>query len=64
MRIVKKRPHRRQKDGIEPRCSLAEVAAVLGLSRQRVGQIEIVALAKLRAELDARGLTFAFLFQR
>lgn len=36
---------------------LAEVAAELGMSRERVRQIERQALAKARALLAARGLT-------
>lgn len=36
---------------------LAEIADVLGVSRERVRQIEEEALAKLRAALEAEGLT-------
>jgi predicted DNA-binding protein (UPF0251 family) len=36
--------------------TLTEVAAVMGISRQRVKQIETVALEKLRKNPKARGL--------
>jgi len=52
------------KSGFEPLMTLSEVAAVMGLSRARIGQIEQAALAKLRAECDRRGLSFAELFHR
>jgi hypothetical protein len=39
--------------------SLAEVAAELGVCRERVRQIETQALAKLRRALERQGLTFA-----
>jgi len=41
----------------ETASTLAEVADALGLSRQRVQQVEKVALRKLRRALEARGLT-------
>jgi DNA-directed RNA polymerase sigma subunit (sigma70/sigma32) len=37
--------------------TLGEVAAAMGISRQRVQQIEREALGKIRAALEARGLT-------
>ena len=37
---------------LEPLCSQAEVAAALGLSRQRVGQVEREALVKVRQALE------------
>lgn len=40
-----------------PAATLEEVAAVLGVSRERVRQIEAQALAKVRAALAARGVT-------
>ena len=38
--------------------SLEEVAAIMGISQQRVGQIERKALAKLRAEAAKRNFSF------
>ena len=38
--------------------TLEEVATELGISRQRVRQIERAALRKLRFELEQRGLSF------
>jgi hypothetical protein len=37
--------------------ALSEVGKELGISRERVGQIEQTALAKVRAALEAKGLT-------
>ena len=42
-----------------PAVPLETVAAELGVSHQRVSAIERKALAKLRAELKRRGLTFS-----
>jgi hypothetical protein len=41
--------------GHDPAMTLGEVAAVLGVSRQRVAQIEAQALDKLRRALAERG---------
>jgi hypothetical protein len=38
--------------------TLLEVAAELGVSRERVRQIECAALAKLRSALEREGLSF------
>ena len=44
--------------------SLAEITAELGVSRQRVLAIEKRALAKLKAELERRGLSLDDLIAR
>ena len=40
---------------IEASCTLEDVACTLGLTKERVRQIEVRALRKLRAGLIARG---------
>ncbi len=41
---------------LHPERTLDEVAEILGISRARCGQIEAMAIAKLRAELKRRGI--------
>jgi DNA-directed RNA polymerase sigma subunit (sigma70/sigma32) len=53
---------RRTPQAITPETTHDEVAAMLGVSRQRAQQIEQTALAKARAVLERRGLTAADLF--
>ena len=48
---------RRWSGSMEPAMTLDQVAAELGVSRERVRQIENKALKKLRAALDERGIT-------
>jgi DNA-directed RNA polymerase sigma subunit (sigma70/sigma32) len=43
-------------------CTLHEVADMLGLTRERVRQIESKALAKIRKRLQEQGLTASDLF--
>ena len=40
-------------------CTLDQVGAALGVTRERARQIETRALMKCRAEIERRGLTFA-----
>lgn len=42
--------------GITPAMTLQEVAAQMNVSHQRVRQIEVTALAKLRLALQERGI--------
>ena len=50
-----------KRDGIEP-MTLQEVADTMGITRERVRQIEVKALFKLRRKLSALGLTPANIF--
>lgn len=43
---------------LEPACTLADVAAELGVSVERARQIEAAALAKLHRICERNGLTF------
>jgi transcriptional regulator len=41
----------------EPYMTLAEIADIMGMSRERVRQIEVRALGKVKKELYKRGIT-------
>jgi DNA-directed RNA polymerase sigma subunit (sigma70/sigma32) len=43
--------------GMEPACTLEEASLQLGVTRERVRQIEASALQKARAILQQRGIT-------
>lgn len=47
---------------LEPVCTLGEIAAELGVTRERARQIEARALYKLRVALAMRGYTVADFF--
>ena len=48
--------------GVQPACSHEEVGRALGVSRERVRQIEVAALRKARAVLVRRGVNPAMFF--
>jgi DNA-directed RNA polymerase sigma subunit (sigma70/sigma32) len=43
--------------GLEPACTLAEIAKILGVTTERARQLEVSGLAKARKILEAKGIT-------
>ncbi len=51
------------RDGVAPTMTLDEVGKALNVTRERVRQIETMALRKLRLQLSRRGLTAEDFFE-
>jgi transcriptional regulator len=50
-------PYQQRVEIKDPYMTLAEIADMMGMSRERVRQIEVRALAKVKKELYKRGIT-------